>query len=242
MPRDSTRFHRLPSADIIQQVYYADTTTDPASPFESVETTTAARHVHNHLWSTSEPGVPVLYALHVNGSASGSGWHTTDVPYQLNHTSEAPLITAATDCYGMWATFVPDNEAASAEQRRQTCLRAHPGWMNSMRPHIEGRRLCDLFLVGSHDTGSYRYGFNARLNETRVSKYTLTQDDDVHTQLLLGVRYLDIRVGSYRTKSSGRSGEHKITRISFITVTKLLPQVVTTSTTTSTGTAAASSG
>lgn len=215
MPPDSTHFRRLPSADIIQQVYYADA---PSSPFESVETATAAtttattRPVHPHLWSTSVPGVPVLYALHINGSASGSGWHTTDVPYPLNHTSEAPLITAATGCYGMWATFVPDDAAAAAAApagpRRQSCLRAHPRWMGGMRPHIEGRRLGDLFLVGSHDTGSYRYGFDARLNETRVSKYTLTQDDDVHTQLLLGVRYLDIRVGSYRTKSAGgRAGE-----------------------------------
>lgn len=162
-----------------------------------------AKAQHAVTYRTAHDDTPVLHALRINTTV---GWHTTAVHF--NHT-QFPL-GISTACYGnVRATFVPDDddgvedEKSSSIRRQQTCMRAHPRWMNEMREHIGAMRMRDLFLVGTHDSGSYRAGFDPRRNETRVSKYTLTQDDDIYAQLMLGVRYLDIRVGSYRTAGRG---------------------------------------
>lgn len=120
---------------------------------------------HSALMFATTNNVPILYAL---SPKQKTGWQTTTVPfdYQLSRN-----VTADTKCYGYWATMV-----GSAGQRiAETCVRAYPKWMNEMREHIKSFRLRDLFLVGSHDSGSYRERFDPQRNETRVSKYTLTQ-------------------------------------------------------------------
>lgn len=198
VPLATTRFHRVPDPSLIEEQYYAESTTtlDAALSVEDAAAHQLRRqkishHQQHHLWASNTPH-PVLYALHVNESR---GWHTTDVPYVERGE---PVDANSTDtCYGYWATFVPDDDAADTG-RHQTCLRTAARWQRSLRPHIDALRLGDLFIVGTHDTGSYRAGFDPRRNETRVTKYTLTQDADVRTQLAHGVRYLDIRVGSYR--------------------------------------------
>lgn len=143
-------------------------------------------------FATSTNAPIIVFALSLNQS---SGWHTTTVPfdYQLSRN-----VTARTSCYGYWASLV----GPTGERRAQTCIRAYPKWMNDRRTDIGAMRIRDLFLVGSHDSGSYRVAFDPVRNETRVSKYTLTQDDDIMGQLMHGVRYLDIRVGNYRKQNA----------------------------------------
>lgn len=44
-----------------------------------------------------------------------------------------------------------------------------------MREHIKGFRFCNLFIVGSHDSGSFRTNFNPHGHDSIVTKYSLTQ-------------------------------------------------------------------
>lgn len=52
-----------------------------------------------------------------------------------------------------------------------------------------------LMIPGTHNSGCYKHGDLTRRNA--FQRYVLTQDRDVWTQLVHGIRYLDIRVGYY---------------------------------------------
>lgn len=108
---------------------------------------------------------PILFAVSLNQK---TGSHKTSVSFNYELSRN---VTINTSCYGYWATLVGPN----GQHIEQSCIRAYPRWMNEMRSHIGPKRIRDLFLVGSHDSGSYRLKFDPKRNETRVSKYTLTQ-------------------------------------------------------------------
>lgn len=134
-------------------------------------------------------------------------WITTDVYYNYSHFRD--VLDTNTNCYGFWVYYlnVYDQTIYSS-----SCLRAYPRWMNEIKAHIKDYRFRDLFIPGSHDSASYRMGFDPRRNETLVSKYTLTQDEDIRGQLLHGVRYLDLRIGYYRRGEPQFWANHGISR------------------------------
>ncbi|XP_037052432.1 uncharacterized protein LOC119085974 isoform X2 [Bradysia coprophila] len=134
-----------------------------------------------------------------------SGWVTTNILFDVELSKQ---ISIRTKCYGYWAVYLNGN----GEVKATACVSAHPTWMNDMKSHIGRFKFRDLFLAGTHDSGSYRDGFNPRRNETLVTKYALTQDDDIYTQLMHGVRYLDIRIGYYRASHPVFWVNHGITK------------------------------
>lgn len=77
-----------------------------------------------------------------------------------------------------------------------SCLRLEPTWMSD-RPALGSFPLTSIFLPGTHDSGAYGE-FDPDIGDTSVTKYTLCQDEDILSQLIRGIRYLDIRVGYYR--------------------------------------------
>lgn len=85
--------------------------------------------------------------------------------------------------------------------------------MHDMRNRIEDKKVRNLFLPGTHDSASYKYNFDPNQMETLISRYTLTQDDDILSQLVHGIRYLDIRVGYYRSNENKFWANHGISRI-----------------------------
>lgn len=97
-----------------------------------------------------------------------NGWITTSTlfDYDLLRT-----VNKNTKCYGYWAIYINNelNPIAS------TCIRAYGTWMNDYRETIKHFKFRDLFIVGSHDSGSYRNISNKQKNETLVSKYLVTQ-------------------------------------------------------------------
>ncbi|KAH0553676.1 hypothetical protein KQX54_003394 [Cotesia glomerata] len=70
-----------------------------------------------------------------------------------------------------------------------TCLSSHANWMHDNRKIIENMTLAQLFIPGTHNSGSYRY----ESPPTILDRYTVTQEKSVMDQLLTGIRYLDIR-------------------------------------------------
>uniref|UniRef100_A0A1B0DMV0 Phosphatidylinositol-specific phospholipase C X domain-containing protein n=1 Tax=Phlebotomus papatasi TaxID=29031 RepID=A0A1B0DMV0_PHLPP len=127
------------------------------------------------------------------------GWQTTDIVFDRSLPKK---VTKYTSCYGYWATILRSDG-------RFRCFRAYPTWMNDIRGKIENLRFKDLFIPGTHDSSSYTENFLPH-NETIVTKYTLTQDDDIRTQLMHGIRYLDIRVGYYRASKPQFWANHGI--------------------------------
>jgi len=53
-----------------------------------------------------------------------------------------------------------------------------------------------LMIPGTHNSGCYKHGDLTRRDA--MQQYSLTQDRNVWTQLVHGIRYLDIRVGYYQ--------------------------------------------
>ncbi|KAL5279224.1 hypothetical protein ACFFRR_003691 [Megaselia abdita] len=74
----------------------------------------------------------------------------------------------------------------------------HPTWINDLLPNIGNKRFRDMIIPGTHDSGSYREGFEIPTIELPLTRYALTQDDTILGQLYQGARYLDIRPAYYK--------------------------------------------
>lgn len=145
-----------------------------------------------------------------------SGWITTNITYNPAFKQQ---INISTTCYGYWLSYV--NE--SGDLLGTGCMSAHSTWMNDMREKIENFRIRDLFIPGTHDSCSYRYDFEPEENETLVTKYSITQDEDIRSQLMHGIRYIDIRVGYYKFMNTKFWGNHGISRLQ--PLRKILKQI-----------------
>lgn len=122
----------------------------------------------NIRWTYGRTNKPALYVIKPDQT---NGWITTNVIFDNKHLEH---LSASTKCYGYWATYV-DN---SSNPLFTACIRAHATWMNDNKDLIKRFKFRDLFILGSHDSGSYRANFNSSRNETLVTKYALTQVSD----------------------------------------------------------------
>ncbi|KAL1403220.1 hypothetical protein pipiens_000914, partial [Culex pipiens pipiens] len=128
-------------------------------------------------------------------------------------------VDITTSCYGYYGYFVDANGTIRSEH----CMKLYPTWMGDLRSHLGKFRMRELFIPGSHDSASYKNGFDPLSQENLVTKYWLTQDDNIRGQLLQGVRYLDLRVGYYRTASPPFYANHGFVRLQ--PLKKILDQV-----------------
>ncbi|XP_030384337.1 PI-PLC X domain-containing protein 1 [Scaptodrosophila lebanonensis] len=173
------------------------TTENTSTPINSFATPAPRQY-----WVANGGTNPIVAAIKPTLSAQ---WFTTGVPFDYALSSN---VTIHTTCYGFWANYID----ARGNIMAKTCLRVYPHWMNEQRLLVGNKRLRDLFIPGTHDSGSYRPNFDPLLRENLVTKYSLTQDDDIRGQLMHGVRYLDIRVGYYRASHEKFFIYHGITK------------------------------
>lgn len=149
-----------------------------------------------------DDGVELLYDLIVNTTEGRQQTH-------LKHSFWANRrLDFDQGCYKFWHHLVVDGAVISSG-----CFRTNAFWMNDMRKQIENRKIRQLFLPGTHDSASYKRGFDPTKSENIVTKYTVTQDDDIMSQLIHGIRYLDIRVGYYRSNNDKFWANHGISRM-----------------------------
>lgn len=76
------------------------------------------------------------------------------------------------------------------------CLRVQPRWMEMLvrkQPKVGDLFLNELAIPGTHNAGSYKVYDPP--DESFVTWYRDCQEEDVYTQLLYGIRFLDIRPG-----------------------------------------------
>ncbi|XP_031627031.1 PI-PLC X domain-containing protein 1 [Contarinia nasturtii] len=153
-------------------------------------------------WTYSRANKQPLYIIKPD---EPNGWITTNITFDNKYLQN---LNATTKCYGYWAVYVDH----LSNPVFTTCIQAYPTWMNDNKDLIKRFKFRDLFILGSHDSGSYRVNFNTTWNETIVTKYALTQADDITSQLHHGIRYLDIRVGYYRATDPQFWINHGISR------------------------------
>lgn len=151
---------------------------------------------------TLDNGVELLYDSVIN---STDGQQETSLKHNF---ADHRRIDFDTGCYKYWWSLVVDGVITNSG-----CFRTNAFWMNEMRQQLENKKVRQLFLPGTHDSASYKYNFDPNRMETLVSRYTLTQDDDILSQLVHGIRYLDIRVGYYRSNDEHFWANHGISRI-----------------------------
>uniref|UniRef100_A0A182QR16 Phosphatidylinositol-specific phospholipase C X domain-containing protein n=1 Tax=Anopheles farauti TaxID=69004 RepID=A0A182QR16_9DIPT len=135
-----------------------------------------------------------------------NGWTKTGIKFNYDLMNG---VNTNTSCYGYYAYFVrPNGTILSAH-----CMKLHPRWMTDLRSHLSAFRMRELFVPGTHDSASYKLDFDPQHQENIVTKYALTQDDDIYRQLLLGVRYIDLRVGYYKNSPTPFWANHGISRL-----------------------------
>lgn len=113
---------------------------------------------------------------------------------------------------GYWAGFVDgDGNLVSASPP----MRSHPDWMSSMRDEIQDRKLRNLCIPGTHDSGTYDPV--SPIGEPWVR----TQDQSIPQQLADGIRFLDIRIGYYPDTEKKYSEAFWLVHADWSTWTKL---------------------
>lgn len=147
-------------------------------------------------------GAELLFDMTLNTS---EGRQQTHIKHKF---SEFRRLDFDTGCYKYWYSLLVDDVIIESG-----CMRTNAYWMNEMRNEIKDRKFRELFIPGTHDSASFKYNFDPSRMETLVTRYTLTQDDDIISQLVHGIRYLDIRVGYYRSNDEKFWANHGISRL-----------------------------
>ncbi|XP_055611301.1 PI-PLC X domain-containing protein 1-like [Uranotaenia lowii] len=135
-----------------------------------------------------------------------NGWTRTDIIFDHSFMDQVAITTS---CYGYYAYFINGNGTVQSSY----CMKLYPTWMNDLKGHIGQFRVREMFIPGTHDSASFKKNFNHHKNDNIVTKYSLTQDDDIRNQLLQGVRYIDLRVGYYKTSNQEFWANHGISKM-----------------------------
>lgn len=80
------------------------------------------------------------------------------------------------------------------------------------RKQIGRLPIASLMIPGTHNSGSYKHDVLTRRDA--YQRYLFTQDRDVWTQLVHGIRYLDLRVGYYPASSNSSEDDSDSKHIS----------------------------
>lgn len=142
----------------------------------------------NSKWSCNNGSLEVLYNFHPDPSKS---YEKTNVTFKYTNGSE---FNKHSRCHSVWALYMNSSGRVIAS----TCIMAYPTWINDLLPNVGHRRFRDLIIPGTHDSASYKEGFDLPQIELPLTRYALTQDDTILGQLYQGARYLDIRPAYYK--------------------------------------------
>lgn len=124
-------------------------------------------------------------------------WLPGNWEYQENVTN----ADSGEHCFPYWiAALKANNEIIDS-----ACLSIRPTWMSDIRDQLKSQRIGNIFIPGTHNSASFD-GVPKFLHDI-----ILNQDRSVWTQLVFGIRYLDLRVGYYHNE--GFFINHDIVRL-----------------------------
>ncbi|PNF25047.1 hypothetical protein B7P43_G06994 [Cryptotermes secundus] len=122
-----------------------------------------------------------------------SGWAETTSHETASYSQD---LGYSKKCLGFWAAY----KSAGNSTLASSCLHTEPTWMSDLKTELSPLLLRQIFLPGTHDAGAYdRYNSSSANN--LIVKYTITQEEDILSQLVNGVRYLDIRAAYYNDRN-----------------------------------------
>jgi hypothetical protein len=108
-------------------------------------------------------GSKPLYVVKPQGS---SGWVETE---SHETPSSSHDLGYSKKCLGFWAAYISGDSILAS-----SCLQTEPTWMNDMVGELFPLLLRQIFLPGTHDTGSYEE-YNSSTEDSLITKYTITQ-------------------------------------------------------------------
>ncbi|XP_044737909.1 PI-PLC X domain-containing protein 1 isoform X2 [Chrysoperla carnea] len=151
--------------------------------------------IKDHPWGFFKTNVTYSKQYFPNGWSKGTAITTGDdvddyVPPNVSDVSTGP------HCMPHWIASFKDNTLIKAN-----CLKIQPTWMQDHRSQLGWLPLKSLFIPGTHNSGCFYKGSQLNRRDT-FQRYILTQDRDIWSQLVHGIRYLDFRVGYYSSSSS----------------------------------------
>ncbi|XP_044581460.1 PI-PLC X domain-containing protein DDB_G0269228-like [Cotesia glomerata] len=111
-------------------------------------------------------------------------------PLTISFLNNYIAISQLNFCLEYFAAWIRNDKP-----RKIICLKSHRNWMYEMKNSIGPYRLSEIILPGSYKSGSYIKNLPPR--ESYVEKFTVTQNQDIYTQLVHGVRYIEIQPGYY---------------------------------------------
>ncbi|KYB29347.1 uncharacterized protein LOC663847 [Tribolium castaneum] len=159
---------------------------------------------HYNLKDRSEETPPLVK---IRASDHPSGYYKTKIkfgqPWLPGNWEYRDSLTRADQgphCYPYWIASIKGNDIIDTR-----CLGIQPTWMNDNRMQIGTQKIGNLFIPGTHNSGAY-VGVPKILEN-----YILNQDRSIWTQLVHGIRYLDLRIGYY--ENDGFYVNHDLVRI-----------------------------
>ncbi|XP_046652432.1 PI-PLC X domain-containing protein 1-like isoform X1 [Daphnia pulicaria] len=152
---------------------------------------------------TNNPTLPLRQIAVATGK--NSGYHKTDV--QFGFPAVDRHLFAGDSCLGYWIGYVRNGVTVSSN-----CIKLRPSWMWQNREKLGSVPLYQLFLPGTHNSGSYR-PYNGHSSDTVFMRYLICQDEDIFHSLSYGIRYLDVRVGYYPERDDKFWLNHNYARV-----------------------------
>ncbi|CAD7082251.1 unnamed protein product [Hermetia illucens] len=119
------------------------------------------------------------------------GWNRND---QLSLHSTKPKTYPRGRCLDYYVASFRDSDLLSVN-----CLKIQPNWMR-LTEHIADIPLKSLFIPGTHASGCY-YNITKK-GSWKMEKFYHTQNYDVWTQLVFGVRFLDLSLGYFLSNTA----------------------------------------
>nr|XP_045595248.1 uncharacterized protein LOC123756209 [Procambarus clarkii] len=110
-------------------------------------------------------------------------WDSTLIPSSLDGITDS--------CLPYWVGYVRDEVLLYS-----ACLMVRPRWLSALKSQLSATRLTKVALPGTHDAGASGLFGLAIIGEL-VGRWTFAQDESLWQQLVLGVRYMDMRISYY---------------------------------------------
>ncbi|KZS17294.1 PI-PLC X domain-containing protein 1 [Daphnia magna] len=148
---------------------------------------------------------PTLPLRQITVDGRNNGYHKTDV--QFGFPTIDPQLLIEDTCLGYWIGYIRNGVTISIN-----CLKIRPSWMWQNREILGPVSIRQLFLPGTHNSGSYR-PYNGHSSDTVFMRYLICQDEDIFHQLAYGIRYLDVRVGYYPEREDKFWLNHNYARV-----------------------------
>ncbi|ALC43260.1 CG5895 [Drosophila busckii] len=121
------------------------------------------------------------------------GWEKQDVHEQL-----VPTKYAKGKCLPYYVASYRGNELLTVD-----CLKIQPNWLGQLKGIAE-LPIKHLFLPGTHASGAFIINYS-KTKSLLVKDYLVAQHFDVWSQLVFGIRYLDLSVGFKHLDSSSEA-------------------------------------